>query len=98
MTYSNSKQSIKDADIELGKEYYVGVKDFINPEGIYVENGVFVLYNEVEIFFIPKRMNTVYCLDEITNVYKKCRIKEDRPLFDKKKVQIYERYKRHSFR
>lgn len=89
--------TMNNADIELKKEYCVRIKSIINSIYSYKKIGRFISLDGVEIIFVGND-SRIFGLDRIIKVYEQSKLKEDRPLFDNKKVQMYERYKRSSVR
>ena len=89
--------TMKSADIELKKEYCVRIKSLFSPTSSYKKIGRFISPDGVEVIFVS-RDSRIFGLDRITKVYEQSKLKEDKPLFDNKKVQMYERYKRSPIR
>lgn len=85
--------TINNADIELKKEYCVRIKSLFSPTSSYKKIGRFISPDGVEVIFVG-RDSIIFDLDRITKVYEQSKLKEDKPLFNNKKVQMYERYKR----
>lgn len=89
--------TMKNANIELNKECCVRIKSLFVPTSSYKRVGEFISPDGIEVFFVGKD-GRIFDLDRIVKVYEQSKLKEDKSLFDNKKVQMYERYKRSTIR
>ena len=95
--WRNTGVTIGNINIDFNKEYYVEVKSHIFEHVTFKEVGKFFIYDGLSIMF-ETNDNVLFGLNRISNVYEKAKIKEDKPLYNIKKVQMYERYKRSAIR
>lgn len=95
--WGNTGVTIANTNIDFDKEYCVEIKSQFFENISFKEVGKFFIYDGVNILFRTKDMG-FFGLDRISNVYEKAKIKEDKTLYNKKKVQMYERYKRSAIR
>lgn len=91
--WGNTGVKIGNTNIDFDKEYCVEIKSSVFKGATFKVVGKFFIYDEVSILFKTKD-NGFFGLDRISNVYEKAKIKEDKALYNIKKVQMYERYKR----
>lgn len=96
-TWKSTGITIGNINIDFGKEYCVEIKSQFFENISFKEVGKFFIYDRVNIMFRTKDMG-FFGLDRISNVYEKEMVKEDKPLYNTKKVQMYERYKRSAIR
>lgn len=89
--------TIGNTDIDFDKEYCVEIKSCIFKHVTFKKVGKFFIYDGLSIMFKTKD-DGFFGLDRISNVYEKERVKEDKTLYNIKKVQMYERYKRSAIR
>ena len=95
--WRNTGVTIGNTDIDFDKEYCVEIKSRAFKGVTFKEVGKFFIYDGLSIMF-ETNDNGFFGLDRISNVYEKTKIKEDKPLYNIKKVQMYERYKRSAIR
>ena len=95
--WRNTGVTIGNTDIDFDKEYCVEIKSHIFEHVTFKEVGKFFIYDGLSIMF-ETNDNVLFGLNRISNVYEKAKIKEDKTLYNKKKVQMYERYKRSAIR
>jgi len=95
--WRNTGVAIGNINIDFNKEYCVEVKSSIFEHVTFKEVGKFFIYDGLSIMF-ETNDNLLFGLDRISNVYEKAKIKEDKTLYNIKKVQMYERYKRSAIR
>ena len=98
-TFKDSGLDFKDmecTDYNLDKEYMVDIKSrwglcTFKAKGEFVPDG-----DGIEIKFLSHsdRYYYLYNPNRIIKLYFPCKAKEDKPLFDNKKVQMYARYKK----
>ena len=95
--WRNTGVTIGNINIDFNKEYCVEVKSRILEHVTFKEVGEFFIYDGLSIMF-ETNDNVLFGLNRISNVYEKAKIKEDKTLYNIKKVQMYERYKRSAIR
>ena len=95
--WRNTGVTIGKINIDFNKEYCVEIKSYLFRGVTFKEVGKFFIYDELSIMF-ETNDNVFFGLDRISNVYEKAKIKEDKTLYNIKKVQMYERYKRSAIR
>lgn len=100
-TFKDSGLDFKDmecTDYDLDKEYMVDIKS-IWGLGTFKTKGKF-FSDGIEIKFLSRDNRCIhfYNPNRIVKLYLPCKAKEDKPLFDNRKVQMYARYKRNSIK
>ena len=100
-TFKDSGLDFKDmecTDYDLDKEYMVDIKSRWGL-GTFKSKGRFLSDGDgIEIKFLghDNRYTCLYNLNRIAKLYLPCKAKEDKPLFDNIKVQMYARYKKYT--
>ena len=95
--WRNTGVTIGNINIDFNKEYCVEIKSHTFKGTTFKEVGKFFIYDGLSIMF-ETNDNVLFGLNRISNVYEKAKIKEDKTLYNIKKVQMYERYKRSAIR
>ena len=100
-TFKDSCLDFKDmecADYDLDKDYMVDIKSRWGLGAFKVKGRFFSDGVEIKFLSHDNRYRHLYNPNRIVKLYLPCKAKEDKPLFDNKKVQMYERYKRSSIK